>query len=142
MGLLILLRLQWDRAIAVVAAGVGLLALLLGYFGTSGTPHVAQQLPFFISGGLFGIFCLTVSAIAWISADLRDEWRELHGIRELLDEELRQRGLRATPFAQGVATEAPVAQPSPTESLNGVTARSQAPRRRARKVTSAAAVEK
>lgn len=86
MDLLKLLRLQWDRAIAVGATALGLLALLLGYIGTSGTPFVAKQLPYFISGGLFGIFCLTVAAIAWISGDLRDEWRELHSIRILLED--------------------------------------------------------
>jgi hypothetical protein len=85
MGLLNLFRLQWDRGVALLATAIGLLSLLLGYIGVSGTPHVAEQLPYMISGGLFGIFCLTVAAIAWISADLRDEWRELHEIRELLE---------------------------------------------------------
>jgi peptidoglycan/LPS O-acetylase OafA/YrhL len=79
------LRAQWDRVIGVVALLVGILALVLGYFGVSGTPHVAAQLPYFISGGLFGLFMLGVACMTWLSADLRDEWRELRAIRRLLE---------------------------------------------------------
>jgi hypothetical protein len=78
-------RAQWDRALGVGALIAGIVALILGYFGISGTPHVAAQLPYFISGGLVGIFLLGVAGIAWLSADLRDEWRELHSLRESLD---------------------------------------------------------
>src|ERR1700724_2730763 len=78
-------RLQWDRTAAVIAAVVGVIALLLGYLGISGTPHVAEQLPYIISGGLFGIFLLGVGGMLWVSADLRDEWREVHAIRDALE---------------------------------------------------------
>jgi hypothetical protein len=141
MDLLKLLRLQWDRSLAIGAAAVGLLALILGYFGTSGTPHVAEQLPYFISGGLFGIFCLTIAAIAWISADLRDEWRELRGLRELLDEELRSRGGSGTARA-----DVPGARSVTRDSLDAAVVHSEAapaPARkpRARKAPAAAAAE-
>jgi hypothetical protein len=79
------LRIQWDRMAAVIAAIVGVVALLLGYFGISGTPHVAAQLPYIISGGMFGLFALGIAGMAWISADLRDEWRELRALRELME---------------------------------------------------------
>jgi hypothetical protein len=79
------LRAQWDRAIGVGALVIGIVALVLGYFGVSNTPHVAAQLPYFISGGLFGIFMLGVACMTWLSADLRDEWRELRAIRQLLE---------------------------------------------------------
>lgn len=79
------LRLQWDRVGAWVCIAGGALALLLGYVGISGTPHVASQLPYVISGGIFGLFLLGLGGILWISADLRDEWRELRGIRDSLD---------------------------------------------------------
>jgi peptidoglycan/LPS O-acetylase OafA/YrhL len=83
------LRAQWDRAIGIAALAAGVLALILGYLGVSGTPHVADQLPYFISGGLVGVFMLGVASTMWLSADLRDEWRELHALREALD---RNRG--------------------------------------------------
>lgn len=82
------LRAQWDRSLAVAAVLLAGLALLMGYLGISGTPHVAAQLPYFISGGLFGIFMLTIAATLWVSADLRDEWRELRALRVRLDSAL------------------------------------------------------
>jgi hypothetical protein len=75
------LRLQWDRVLAWVAAILAAVSLLLGYEGISKTPHVAEQLPYFISGGLVGIFFLGLGGMLWVSADMRDEWRELHAIR-------------------------------------------------------------
>jgi hypothetical protein len=85
MTLLTYARRQWDRVGAWVAIAAGSLVLLLGYLGISGTPHVAEQLPYIISGGLFGIFLLGVGGMLWVSADLRDEWREVHAIRDALE---------------------------------------------------------
>lgn len=86
MEILNFVRTWWDRLAAWAAIGIGLLALLLGYLGVSDTPYVAKQLPYFISGGLFGIFMLGLGALLWISADLRDEWREIREVRSLLAE--------------------------------------------------------
>jgi hypothetical protein len=55
-----------------------MLCLFLGYLGVSGTPHVAKQMPYLISGGLAGLFFLGLGGLLWISADLRDEWRAVH----------------------------------------------------------------
>jgi hypothetical protein len=90
-----LIRVQWDRGIAVGAGLFGLVMLLVGYFGVSGTPHVAKQMPYFISCGVFGIFLIIIAGIAWISADLRDEWRELNSLRGLLEEDMAARGVAA-----------------------------------------------
>jgi hypothetical protein len=79
------LRAQWDRALAVAIALAAAVSLLLGYRGVSGTPHVAVQLPYIVSAGMFGIFLLTIAATLWVSADLRDEWRELRKLRVRLD---------------------------------------------------------
>lgn len=92
MEILNLLRLQWDRTVALAALLLGALALLLGYVGVSGTPHVAEQLPYFISGGLVGLFLLGIASVAWLTADMRDEWRELRALRNLLEEDLRRQG--------------------------------------------------
>lgn len=80
------LRAQWDRLAAVIAVVVGLVALLIGYLGVSGTPHVAAQLPYIISGGLTAIFFLSIGVTLWLSADLRDDWRELRALRLALGE--------------------------------------------------------
>jgi hypothetical protein len=86
-----LLRSQWDRAIAIACAVAGAIALLIGWIGTSGTEHVAEQLPYIVSAGLTGIFLLGVGAVMWITADLRDEWRELRRVGTLLERELSER---------------------------------------------------
>lgn len=85
MGLISALRVQWDRALAFALGLLGALALILGYVGVSGEAYLARQMPYIISGGLTGIFLLGVSAMLWLSADLRDEWRELHVTRTLLE---------------------------------------------------------
>ena len=77
MNLLAYLRTQWDRAGAVAAAGLGAVVLLLGYLGTRGAVLVEQQMPYVVSGGLLGIFLLALGGVLWLSADLRDDWREV-----------------------------------------------------------------
>lgn len=103
MELLTWLRTQWDRAGAVVLALLGLVALLLGWLGASDTPHLAIQIPYFISGGLTGIFLVSSAAALWLSADMRDEWRELRRLRVLLEEERAER-LAARPATENPAT--------------------------------------
>jgi hypothetical protein len=48
-------------------------------------------MPYIVSNGLFGIFLLGIAAVLWISADLRDEWRELRRVGTLLERELSER---------------------------------------------------
>ena len=84
MDVVTFLRTQWDRVGAWVLVAVGLLALLLGWIGVSGTPYPTEQVPYIISGGLLGIFLLGAGAMLWISADLRDAWRKLDGIERAL----------------------------------------------------------
>jgi hypothetical protein len=56
--------------LALVAGIVGAVALLVGYFGVSGTLDPAKQLPYLISGGVGGLFLLGVAAALLFSADL------------------------------------------------------------------------
>jgi hypothetical protein len=81
MDLKTLLRAQWDRAAGAAAAALGLIVLALGWYGVSGTPELGKQVPYFISGGIGGMFLLGLGGILWLSADLRDQWRELRRIR-------------------------------------------------------------
>lgn len=86
MDLLKLARLQWDRATSLGLTVVGIVVLLAGYIGISRTEYVAAQMPYIISGGLTGIFLLGVAAMLWLSADLRDEWRELRQLRRSVEQ--------------------------------------------------------
>jgi hypothetical protein len=86
MDLLTILRHQWDRMLAWFAIITGILLLLLGWLGVSREVVPAAQLPYIISGGLGGLVAVSVGAVLWLSADLRDEWQQLHEIAELLGE--------------------------------------------------------
>ena len=80
------LRNQWDRAAAVIAVGVGLVAMVSGWFGVSRSSLTAQQIPYVVSGALFGLFALGIGATLWLWAEMRDEWRKLDGIHRSLCE--------------------------------------------------------
>jgi hypothetical protein len=77
-------RVHWDRAVAVFAAIGGAVAIFIGWNGASQTAYPAEQLPYLLSGGLIGMVLFGTGATLWLSADLRDEWGELRGIRDEL----------------------------------------------------------
>ncbi|HEV7689113.1 MAG TPA: hypothetical protein VGQ80_21220, partial [Acidimicrobiia bacterium] len=60
-----LVRTQWDRAGAVALVAAGLIALLFGWIGMSATVLTFQQLPYLLSGGLFGLALIAVGAALW-----------------------------------------------------------------------------
>jgi hypothetical protein len=70
-------RNQSDRMASWVCIGLGVLCLLAGWVGVSATAFPGEQMPYVVSGGLVGIFLLGLGGVMWLSADLRDEWREL-----------------------------------------------------------------
>lgn len=78
------LRCQWDRAGAVVCLAAGVIALVVGYVGVSGTRETADQIPYVVSGGMVGLFLLGGGIMLWLSADMRDEWRKLDSIDQRL----------------------------------------------------------
>jgi hypothetical protein len=77
MDLRLWLRAQWDRVAAVVLSGAGAAALVVGWYGVATQKLPAGQIPYVVSGGLAGIALIGLGATAWLSADLRDEWRKL-----------------------------------------------------------------
>ena len=76
---------QWDRALACAAAVVGVVALVLGWFGASGASLTVEQVPYVLSGAVVGLFALGTAATLWLSADLRDEWSKLDEINDGLN---------------------------------------------------------
>jgi hypothetical protein len=81
-----LIRTQWDRAGALALVIVGLLALLAGWIGMSGAVLTYEQLPYILSGGLFGLSLIMVGTGLWLSADIRDEWRRIDRLEDRLME--------------------------------------------------------
>ena len=80
------LRLQWDRALGVLAMVVGIVLLVIGWVEVSGTEFVSEQIPYVVSAGLGGVVALLIGGTLWLSADLRDEWRALNRIDQQLTE--------------------------------------------------------
>ena len=87
MGLWNYFRNQWDRVGAVLCVVGGGIALFVGWLGVSGTLDTGKQLPYVVSGAMFGLFLLGVGALLWLSADLRDEWRKLDSIERHLNDD-------------------------------------------------------
>ena len=77
-------RANLDRVVAVVLVAVGVLAIVIGWIGVSGTGLAPEQIPYVISGGIGGLALIALGCTAWVSADLQDEWRRLDAIEEHL----------------------------------------------------------
>lgn len=86
MDVKLFLRAFWDRIGVGLLVATGGLALLLGWFGVSGTPLPSEQVPYVVSGGLVGIALIGLGSTLWLSADLRDEWRKLETLEQTLRE--------------------------------------------------------
>jgi len=114
---------QWDRVGAVVLVVVGALALLLGWLGISDAVLPSEQLPYLLSGGLVGVFLLGLGATLWLSADLRDEWRKLDRLEQLVRGEAEVE----VDAAQSVETNGASAADNETAPTNGSHKRRPAP---------------
>ncbi len=82
----LLLRAEWDRALAYLLIAAGASLVLVGWVGVSGTPFVADQLSYLASGGVGGLFLLALGLALLMSADHHDEWRKLDSIEAALRE--------------------------------------------------------
>lgn len=77
-------KVQADRASALALAAAGVVALVLGWIGVSQALYPAEQLPYLISGGVGALFLLGLAGTLWLSAELRDEWRKLDRMEEVM----------------------------------------------------------
>ena len=77
-------RYRWERTAAAIAALVGLIMVIVGWFGVSGSSLVTEQIPYLASGAVGGAFALGVAGTLWLSADLRDEFVKLDEIYQVL----------------------------------------------------------
>ena len=68
-----------------VLAGLGALALLLGWYGVSGQALTAKQLPYLVSGGLTGIGLLVIAAVFLATEDVRRQLDRLGEVERKVD---------------------------------------------------------
>jgi hypothetical protein len=76
-------RLQWDRALAVAAVLGGIVMVIVGWVGVSGTPFIAKQVPYVASDGIGGLVLIVIGTTLWLSADMNDEWRTLDRLEDV-----------------------------------------------------------
>jgi hypothetical protein len=89
----------------------------------SGAVLTYEQLPYILSGGLFGLALIMMGTGLWLSADIRDEWRRIDRLEDTLTE--RRLGQPDREVRIPDATE-PAANPTgPAQSVNAGSARRQ-----------------
>lgn len=69
--------LGWRSAIAWLAIGFGVVALVIGYVGVSAQTIVAKQIPYLISGGLTGVIAVGGGVALLVAEDLRSDRERL-----------------------------------------------------------------
>jgi hypothetical protein len=105
-------RNQSERSTSLALFVAGLISLWLGWLGVSSHVLPSEQIAYLASGGLLGLFLLGAAATLWMSADLRDEWRQL----DVIAEELR----RANDLTeQAQARDVVPGRPATTQAMDG-----------------------
>jgi hypothetical protein len=66
-------------------AALGVLALFLGWYGVSGTPVTAKQIPYVVSGGLTGTCLLVLSAACFAADDIGRRLDRLDEVERKVD---------------------------------------------------------
>ncbi len=89
----------------------------------SGAVLTYEQLPYILSGGLFGLSLIMVGTGLWLSADIRDEWRRIDRLEDRLME--RRLGEPGRDVRLPDADETPPRSTGPAESVNAGSAQRQ-----------------
>lgn len=80
-------RLRDPRLVlAVVAVVAGGIALLLGWYGVSGTYDPGEQMSYVVSGGLGGLFLAGVGAALVSSSNMRQATRKIDDLQRGMDD--------------------------------------------------------
>src|ERR1044071_7962989 len=105
MDLLRWCRNEWERTSAVLLIGTGLVVFVLGWLGQQDKSLVTEQIPYVVSGAMFGLLLVILGATIWLSAELRDEWVKLDRLEE---------AVARTAVALEAESSASAARPTPT----------------------------
>ena len=69
-----------------VLAGLGALALFLGWYGVSGESLTSKQLPYLVSGGLTGIALVVIASVFLATEDVRRQLSQVDELRRKVDD--------------------------------------------------------
>jgi hypothetical protein len=111
-----------ERLLMVVGgilAPLGIIVVLLGWYGASQTPYVFEQVPYLISGGLLGVGLVFLGAFFyfthWVTQLVKEHRVQsvavVEALQRLQDEVSRQAAATAAPVAvsaNGVAADVPL----------------------------------
>jgi uncharacterized membrane protein len=94
--------------VAAILLPLGLLVIVLGWYGASHTPYLFEQVPYLISGGLIGIALVLIGGLvyfgSWIArgaAQQQQASQELAGLLREIRDELQARPAVAPAPARG-----------------------------------------
>lgn len=82
-------RWVWSAVRPVIGwllAAAGAAALFFAWYGVSGTPVTAKQLPYVISGGLTGVALVVLAAAFLATEDIRRQLGHLEGVERRVDD--------------------------------------------------------
>jgi hypothetical protein len=69
-----------------VLAGLGALALFLGWYGVSGESLTSKQLPYLVSGGLTGIALVVIASVFLATEDVRRQLSQVDELHRKVDD--------------------------------------------------------
>jgi hypothetical protein len=69
-----------------VLLGLGALFILIGWIGVSGTPVLAKQIPYVVSGGIAGVFLAVAGAYFLGTEELRKDSGRLDRLEKMVEE--------------------------------------------------------
>lgn len=69
-----------------VLIGIGVLIIIIGYFGVSRESIVAKQMPYLISGGVGGMLFVAVGAVFIATEDIRRDSGRLDRLEEMVQQ--------------------------------------------------------
>jgi hypothetical protein len=69
-----------------ILLAIAALFILGGWIGVSGTPVVAKQIPYVVSGGIFGVFLAVFGAYFLATEELRKDSGRLDRLERMVDE--------------------------------------------------------
>lgn len=85
-------RRRIERTLAIAGAvliAVGLPLILLGWWGSSRTPYVFEQVPYLISGGVFGLALVVLGGFSyfayWLTRQMQESRRASAELLDALD---------------------------------------------------------
>lgn len=64
---------HWLQVAGIVSLALGAIAVIIGWFGVSGTDEVWRQMPYFVSGGIGGTCLISLGVLSLLAYEHRQD---------------------------------------------------------------------